>query len=763
MTDTPEGVIEKNKAPDLSYGWILLLLFIVGLVTLFPLIHIRILTNDDLKTSNTVLAGGLPQFISTMWSATLRDGRMHFFKIFNNYLPYAVDSFIYFKTVMMAALIGGLLLFSYFMKLMFESKKIFYLSLLISLVGLQISWDHNAILCFGGQHTVSLAYLLCSFITYLHYLRKNKRYLLGISVITYALALFPYEMFVVYIPVYLLLGLWEKKNWRESLRKMIPHFVCLALFIMASFCFYHFRTDSYAGATASSEIHPDRILRVMWQYSVSSVPGYFFASPGYRYLIRSYQEIPGRAYFLNSLKSGWMIKALLAAVILWILMRREENNRIKINRSCLFLFLAGVAYFFSPPFLPALTEHYQEAVIVHGQKGMQVTYYSYFGFLWMAVLALMVIPRLARNPEWRFVLMTGAVVVVGLTSLVVDCTNYNLGKEQAKADDRWKLVDQFLKSPAYREIPEDSFIYAPSLFRPFTTLNFGGQALDPTPPSATGLYNNYWNFYFNYRGKKTVHVLDPIASIPSNATDFYYLKYISQPNSRAESLIFCQVTPGPSFHLNGLMLTDRVFVYDWSPSNSVIIGGRVQSADSPTTVSIQKGDFCETNAIFVMEADERSYTYRQDLKELILTANKEAIQPDSIFVSSGQLPPLMLEAQPPLTKLKGWWSDGWIGPEATAQIQIRTPKKLIIEGFLPGAVYKALGWPTSNVTVKLNNVPIRSLLAKEGESFRIEQDLSGNTTYLLTINCDRSFVPSEKGLNRDLRTLSLVITEIQIE
>ena len=750
------------------YKWIGFMLFTIGLVTLAPLLNVGIVVNDDLKASSAALDGGLSGFFSMLWNMTLHYGRMHFFKIFTYYLPFAVDSFVYFKIVTLAALVGCLLLFSFFLRLLFESRKMFYMGLLLSLACLQISWEHNAIVSFAGLHTISLLYLLLSFITYLRYLREAKRACLWMSVILYALVLFPYEMFLIYAPVYFLLGLWERKSWRESLRKMVPHMLCLALFFLASFAFSYYRSADYPGATVNMEFHADRIWQVTWQFSKASVPGYFYLNSKYKALMDSYRDVPGQMSLFNSLQVSWIIKALLVAAVSWLLMRREELNRLGLNRSYGFLLAAGIAYFFLPSLPLGLTEHYQSAVITGGQLGMQTTYYSYFSFLWIAVLLLMAFSTLVSRlkpvyAKLGYPLLACPVVLLAIASLVDDFTNYYVGKEQEKAGYRWKLVDQFLKSPAYSAMPSGSVIYAPSLFRPVATVDFGGQAIDPTPPGKANLYANYWNFYFNLRGKKPVTVLDPALPAPYNPQGFYYLNYLTEPNSTAQSLVFCKIQPHPESFPSGVLLCDRAHIYDRSPRSSLLIGGLVQVSDETATVRIENGVLFETKEIFLLEADYRNFSYLKDVKELVITADKLAIRADSILIASGQEPPPVFEGRLELTKLTGWFNDNWIGPQATARVIIRTPKRLLITGFVPSEVFEALRWPEIGIKIKLDGVPIWSMSVQKGETFQLDEMLPGGLEHLLTIECDRYFVPSETGLGSDPRNLSAVITRIELK
>ncbi len=87
----------------------------------------------------------------------------------------------------------------------------------------------------------------------------------------------------------------------------------------------------------------------------------------------------------------------------------------------------------------------------------------------------------------------------------------------------------------------------------------------------------------------------------------------------------------------------------------------------------------------------------------------------------------------------------------------------MIAGFVPDYYFNTLHWPEVNVTVKLDDRILKVLSLKKGGDFRIQQELPANTSALLTIESDRSYVPFMVGMGKDHRELSLVITQIEVE
>jgi hypothetical protein len=176
-----------SKIPEKK--WIILALLLIGVATFYPFLDVWLVINDDLKFSNAALEGGARGFASSLWFLTLKYGRLHLAKMLSYYLPFVFGNFVFFKIVTMGALLADLVLFAYFLKLFFKSEKIFYLTLLLSLVFLQNSWEHNPIVSFAGFFTFTFLYQVISWITFLCYLEKGEKKYAAASAVTFLLTL----------------------------------------------------------------------------------------------------------------------------------------------------------------------------------------------------------------------------------------------------------------------------------------------------------------------------------------------------------------------------------------------------------------------------------------------------------------------------------------------------------------------------------------------------------------------------------------------
>ncbi len=751
------------KTPEKK--WIILALLIVGVATFYPFLDVWLVINDDLKFSNAALDGGARCFASTLWLLTLKYGRLHLAKMLSYYLPFAFSNFVYFKVVTIGAVLADLVLFAYFLKKLFESEKVFYLTLLLSLAFLQNSWEHNPLVSFAGFFTFTFLYQVISWITFLRFLEKGEKKYAAVSAISYLLTLLTYEAYTVFLPIYLGMALWKGHGWKRASKSMIPLGLSLLSYLGFYLLFSLFRTSNYPGATMDRHIHPGEILNVIWQFSIAATPGYFFCNAKYRYLFGYFQGSfrPMNFWtFVHDLQGLWLIKTILVTGLFIFLTSTKEKLAQWIGwpRTWLLL-LMGCYCFFAPSIPLALTEHYQRTVRVGGQLGMQSTFFSFFALVFLGLTITTALQNCPLTNWQKKVLLACFAICLVAVTLMVEYTNYYVGRMQSVASGRWRLVNALLGSPAYANIPPGSRIIAPSLFEPMGSLSFDGTAIDP-PPNNSGLYANYWTFYFSHFGKKKVTVSSFSKDRILRNSDSFYLKYSQEQGTWNQCLIIAPVVSGgEESDQDPRYLSDTVWAFEDSPRLSFSLGGFIAPGLGPTSISLQRGGSIDANSCFLFDVPQSSLTKSaRFIKEAELRANHPAIAVESLYVASPGIVPPLIQKYQSLIRGKGWYGDGWVAQVATVKLNVGDKHTLVLAGAIPDYVISAAPGSELRIQVKMNGSILAERSLHQAGNFDLAVELPVGWTGDLTIETNGAFVPKDHGVGGDSRRLGYLVKEI---
>jgi hypothetical protein len=747
-------VAEPAKADDSLAGgaWlvVLALLALIGVQTFFPLLPVGLVTNDDLKLANAARDRGLQGVASVLWAFTRRDGRLDITQILSWYVPFARPGFAYFKTVTLAAIVADIVLFALLVRSILRTRVAFVLALLLALVGLQNSWEHCPLAAFPGLFTITLAYLLASLLAFQRHLGTSAWPWLAASAALFLVVLCSYEMYVIYLPVFVGLALLAGRSPRETGRILAWHLAAVALFLAAWLTSHHLRVGNYPGVTLAP-LDLGRIAHVVWQFSVSSLPPYFFFHEKYEALFRN----DSRAWGLDGLRiwlhAGALVKAALVGGIYAFVMLRPVAVAAARRRRLAAMLAAGVVYFFAPSVLPALTRRYQDEI--QQQLGMQASYFSSFAWMWTAAVLLLLASQTLRGVVRRvFVGATAAVLMCA--SVFVDYTNAGVAQWQGQGRARFEMVDAFLATPDYAAVPEGAIIYAPSLWQTVGTINYVGTAIDPRP-SPDERYENFWTFYFTVRGGKRVSVTDRLERIPPGWRGFYFLRHARPGAAGGEYLVFAHVERGsPSPHR---LVSDRVVAYDRSSWVSRMIGGTVvDTGGAPVTVGVVGGPRTETAGPFLF--DVANHVYKLGILERCGVATPDdVIDPESVFLAPGLPAPDGV-----LVKTAGWLLDGWIGAEARANVRVRAPARLVLAAYAPDYIFKRAGASAVTLTLELDHRVIATRSVTQGGRFRVEANVAAGMAGELVVRCAPVHTPRAVGQGADDRDLCVLIERAEV-
>jgi hypothetical protein len=732
---------------------ILALLSLAAIQTVYPLLGVGLITNDDLKLGNAVLDRGARGAAAMLWGFTRRHGRLDISQMASWYLPLAIDNFVYFKTVSIAAILADVVLFALLIRATLRSDNAFVLALVIPLVGLQNSWEHTPLTAFPGMFTFSLAYLLGSLLAFQRYLQNGGRHLVLYSAALWLLALCSYEIYVLYLPLFAGLALIARPTRRQALSACLPQAIAVALYLLAYATSHAMATGTYTGVTIA-HASPAEIAHAVWQFSVSSLPGYFYFHPKYMFLIKASLAPNDVTELVSGSGAGPIIKAVMVVSVFAYVMRRRERLPAEVSaRHIAGLAALAALYFFVPAALPALTVRGQE--LARGQLGIPATYFAFFAFATFSVAALTTLSRM--EGVVRNAIVVTAAAALGFVSLAVDHTNAAIGRMQARAHERSAMIDAFLTTPDYQDIDEQALIYAPSLFAHSNTLDFVGAAIDPRP-SLDPKYDNYWTFYFRHRGGKRVIVTDRLEGIPAGAGEFLFLKFLQIPNSDSESLLLSRVRRAADSP--DTLVSDAVVVLDRTRVADRFVSGFLHMPSEPgASIRLRNGPVSRSRPAFLLDVGNNSRLVGI-FERSIVQADRAPIDVDSVFVS----PTVAREFK--LTRTSGWLFDGWIGAEARGVTWPDVPTHLVIEAYAPDVIFTKAGIEELTLALDINGETVdtrqvrRDAAGSGGVFVRLQSNLQPERSDI-TVRCGPTHVPKSFGMS-DVRELCVMVNRVLV-
>ncbi|WP_238651023.1 hypothetical protein [Paenibacillus piscarius] len=587
-------------------------LLIIFVLSIYPLMKIGLIINDDFRNSMLAHSNSFSSYMQTTAAAWKFQGRINFLASVFYYVPFIFENFVYFKLITLSILFTNILLVSFFFYKVFNDYKIFYLSFLIILVSFQNSWEHNPITSFPGFFSIPFSFLIISFVMFISFLKiKTKKYLY-MTLLCYGLTIFSYENFLIYSPIFLFIAIYFEgfKNYKNIFKRILPIVILCSIYLLIYFVFRSKFGSSYEGAQIGDSVNILNIFKVIWQFSISSVPSYFVFEGKYKYLMYIYNDSVYQPaslnYFIDTFEVQWLVKALLVCILFYSISNLKNPLKIK---QCLLMLSIGIIYFFLPNLLLGLTPLYQQAVIQNGQLGMPSSYFSMFAFVLIIITIISLVQNIPNSKIVRKLLIGFLCVIVMFFSLATDSTNKYISKYQTLSTYKWKSVDELLESKTLKSISENAIIYAPSLWEYIGT---------------AALHESYWSEYFSHKLKKNISVIKDINS-SINSNEVFYLKYNQSPKELNQNLIFAKIDI-EEFKEKGRFLSPIVTIFNFSKYDEYSVIGKTVE-DSLNHVESMNINSVEREAIkvqgaFGLNINYGDFSWDGNLKNTIINSDK---------------------------------------------------------------------------------------------------------------------------------------------
>jgi len=416
----------------------------------------------------------------------------------------------------------------------FESKKIGFISSILFILFIQNSWEHNLLVAYTGQlYLVTL--LLLSVLLFIYYLKyRSKIHLIISSILLFCS--YSYEVNLIYFPLFIVLSyiFYQKKDSINSYKSILVnilndckyHIIFILIYLIvyifvrleinkevnfSSMVALGYEKESSNGISFAYYIaigfeRWKYIILTTYQYAISSLPTYIFFHS--RTFLNEYSgsysgHTSNIISLLKSIQLIWLVKAIFGTFFIHYLLHNIKNicsRYFLIKGTIISLYLL-----FAPAFPTAVIFKYQEWVR-NGSLAFLNTYHAYYGMIILITVIIYhifyYINKINIDIIKKYTQNTTIIIIslfVGIISLITDYSNDAFTRSQIQSNYKWILYDKFVLTKEFMSIPENSLVFAPSLFKPI---------------GIVANFKPYWTNYTAYRQGDWINILDNGRLIP---------------------------------------------------------------------------------------------------------------------------------------------------------------------------------------------------------------------------------------------------------
>lgn len=533
---------------------VLFSLIIIGTVTLQPLFYSGYTTNDDTMQHLLAQRENISIFeVSTRFA----QGQGRFFFHYSGILillPYLIHSWWFTKSLALGMVLVNALLLGVFVGQIFKSKWLGYIAIVVFFTTIQNSWEHNLLTAYPFVFTTSVSWLLISGLLALKYRVSGKGSLLWFSAVAYFLSLLTYEVFLVYLPLLIAL-LYPGKlpnHFKLLLKRSVPFLLMTALYLGLYIVYKNYHLGGYDGNKVDgTSVYG--FFRTVFQFGIASTPLYFYLHDYYRTFINIVHfslegDRRNPLFILFNSEFSWYVKAIFSAVITYFGIIRATPL---LHKHLGVKWLAAAGYVFMPVIPLGLTFKYQNWAETGAASGFTVTYFSFLAMVvWLITTVLLVVHFFRRFKRMSKIIPLIVALMIGGVSLLTDYFNAHISITQRQASLKWDAVDHWLTTDSFKSIPEQSLVYAPSLWNYMN-------------------HSDYWSEYVNIMGKKQLTIVNSPLPVQNffaindhTATPAaYFLLYAQEPDEVQDYLLLAQINQFEQYGDSAKVVVDEITLY----------------------------------------------------------------------------------------------------------------------------------------------------------------------------------------------------------
>lgn len=481
------------------------LLSIIVYLSFNPILKIKYTVPDD-TVADILAKKSFSDQVMFAYNIAVSQGRFNFIlSVFSTFIPFLSNNPIYFNLIRFGIIGAWMIVGIVSLYRLFNGNSVWILFLVFFASFAQNTWDHNALTSFPFIFNMGFLFIF-----------QGKRYYCFLSSVLFFLSSCSSELFVPY-SIFFIVIWYSHFYYSDNIKllsyshfySLIPVFAPLLIYCVCYVVWQMIHPSKYPGNQLSFDLW--RSLRVIWQYSISGIPGYYFvtntisgSSPLPSLPILGYQVYSLGALYA-SMRPEWIVKSVLVSTVVYYALYPQSFLIRK--RVALISITMGILAFFLPNVLLSITPKYQEWVAI-GSPSYIYTYFSFIAFVFVMSVFCVWMISLIKIQSLAKVVVILASIIFGFLSLTTDFHNYYISQDQDIFQNKWRIVDNFLSNPissSYTE--ENTLLIAPALFDHRIAFN----------------RESYWSEYVRLQYGKQINI---IKDIPENLSDLYK-KYTS--------------------------------------------------------------------------------------------------------------------------------------------------------------------------------------------------------------------------------------------
>lgn len=543
----------------------LFLLFVLAMITFYPLFFGGFTTHDD--AYNAIKGWNGINWAMIKSESEVQGRFMFLWGIPFSNLPFIVDNRVWYLFIKFGSFFLLLSALYYAISQSFRSSWIGLASLAFFLSIIQNGWEHNGLTSYAFVFNAYATLFLVSLGLFATAIDRKNLVLAGFSGVLYFFSLGT-ELLVLFFPFYIALLLSRASPTEPFLRRIKSgknYIFAIVLPLIAYLTIYlvwrHIYPSSYEG-NSLSQFNLSAAAKVVATYSLTAFPLaslHLYTAPGDP---SSFKNAVGLHAILSELNVAILIKPVIVG-FLFVRLTNKVNFIVPHTRTLLIgccLLIVGI-------FLPNLLLGFTQRHISWVGGGTCSYLYTYYSFISAVVfLALLLAYTNAKSLSWHPMLRLGLisiiVVVIMTLSFAVEIRNQYYAMDQKLAHRKWQLMDVVIKSPDFMEIPDGSNILAPTLL---STARGNGYA---------SVFAADWSDYLKYKlGKNVQFIVDGQCKADVNC---YSLIFRQEPNSDNQFIVLSKIKK------SGSLVSDEMTIYAMpKQQRATIIGTFVPSEGYP--------------------------------------------------------------------------------------------------------------------------------------------------------------------------------------
>jgi hypothetical protein len=521
---------------------------ILAVVVFYPLAFVGFTTNDDAR-----LAIVTQQFGGLFNAAHFQAAELGRFMVMLTFpitqIPYLFDNELWLFSIKMFGFILLLGAIYWAVVRLFMNSAFALMILVLIIIILQNGWNHDLFTSYPLIFNFYAACFFASVALFTESLRKDCALKACLAALFYFFALGT-EVFVAYAFIFpiLAIGLNVKDSkggiamLRSRLRKLLPLGASLVAYLLIYVAWrkyyaslYSYDGNSFNGASAVG------FFKVIFTYGSNGFPIIPLEN-----LVPNFSEIYRKSPFLLLAP---LVQAIVASALVLGAVRKPMLTGLSFIYLLYSLSVTVVCLFLVNLFL-AFTSKYQ-AWVEGGSSSFTYTFYS---MIFAAIALAFILAMISRASFMKKTVVRHTVLLVigGLVFVVagsVGVNNQVYFQDQALSNRKWSLFDTVIKSDHFRDVPDGSVIYSPSLASHQRGI---AQALAP-----------YWTDYVQAKIGKSVKFQTEGCEMGKPC---YFLSFTQDLYRDEQYIIFAQV-----------QASDRTVAKEFSLYALPSMGGRVLS------------------------------------------------------------------------------------------------------------------------------------------------------------------------------------------